>query len=462
MNKKEIVKKFLTMIFIISFSVTGYFSVNKLIARKANASCCGCLCIGGGYAASVSAAGVTIVSLIETTTASIIAHIYNRTANIIGIYNGGTTPSSPPDYTYMSVPPNPDGVYKSIIDTRNHILKWINAFWYRQLEPALSSMSEQIMVMNADQSRTVSSFLDAANMIRMIMVYEDERVRAHREQRRGDNTVVIATLAGGLGRANTFKNAYNAVAPTENQQRSGNNKNKPSGAGEATDTTDRWDIYTGANGRYCRKDDNNGAAGCDDGDKLFVGQDIDVAKTIFLNETIKLDNPETKKTVDDLIVNIAEPFVNDIVPASAVNSATGEKAILEREAYKAKRQVIYDALYHVVSRRAPGSKIGTYVKQIRADAGVDINRQSDNPSYNEVLHAMISDRARSGKYALDQVNEPEVNKRELIIQEALQLMELNDQLDLLDKLSLVLAAQVGAEVKDMKSPGTGLSGASVN
>ena len=81
-----------------------------------------------------------------------------------------------------------------------------------------------------------------------------------------------------------------------------------------------------------------------------------------------------------------------------------------------------------------------------------------SPSHIEIMQALTVERARSGRYALEQIDEPENNRREMVIQQALQIMQMNDQLDLMDRYSLLLAAQVGAEVKEAKVLGIAASG----
>ena len=441
MAKKEIFKKFL-LILALTLSISiGFLALSKFTAREAQAYCYEYSCISDGFATAVDDITTAITDAISAAADDIVSYLGTRTDFIVDKVdtkiNGKTG-----DITYKT------GV-------RNHVVNAISDLWFKELEPAMANMTKQLFAYNADQARTLNGFMDAANFMRLVMAYEDQRLQSHREQRVGDNTVVMGTIAGGMARANAFRKTYNAVAPTENTARSANAKTGPSGAGSVADLKSRWDIYTS---RYCRQADNNKASGCS-ADQSFAGQDLDVTGTIFSHETLNIkDEPELKTTINDLIANIAEPEVNDPVLASAVNSASGQRAVLEREAYKAKRQVIYDALYHVVSRRVPGSQIGTYTSKIREAAGINTSQIANNPSYNEVMHVLINERPRSGMYALEQISEPEVNKRELVIQQAVQLMQLNDQIDLLDRLSLILAAQVGAEVIKAKQPSSAVEG----
>ena len=106
--------------------------------------------------------------------------------------------------------------------------------------------------------------------------------------------------------------------------------------------------------KWCNATFNNGFAGCT-ANGSQVGLDVDVAGMVFAQDTIPLDTTQdpngiTKDNMDELITNLAEPFVKDPVTAGL----SGKDAILESVAYKTKRQVVYDGLYYVISRRVPG------------------------------------------------------------------------------------------------------------
>ncbi|MFH1158402.1 MAG: hypothetical protein V1721_05905 [Pseudomonadota bacterium] len=353
---------------------------------------------------------------------------------------------------------------------------WWGTFWYYNLQPTMQMMTDQLSVPPAAQSLSIGYFMDAANVSRVRREIKGRELETHRELRPGDNTCVAGTVVGGMTRVAGFRRAYNASAPAEKLPRSGNTVGLPSAKGFVPDVRDRWQEYVT---RYCRKDYNNGTpAGPTEClvDAPFADQNVDVTGTIFLADTIDLTNlvtgPDLKRSIDDLITNIAEPFVKEPVPPTTVPSVEGQIAILEGESYKAKRQVIYDSLYHIVARRVPGSVDRTlpvdpfapngYLSLVREAAGVTpppATVISPNPSHNEILQALMVERFRSGKYALGQIDEPENNRREMVIQQALQVMQMNDQLDLMDRYSLLLAAQAGAEIREAKSLGIASTGA---
>lgn len=345
---------------------------------------------------------------------------------------------------------------------------WWDAFWWYNLRPAMQDMTAQLTVVNTEQALMLGQFEDAADTNRTIREIQKKELESHRQNRVSEGSCVAATVSGGMTRAASFRKAYNAAAPVEKSFRGGNSSAPVPGTGvasaaaqgKAADQKARWDTYVS---RYCNPAANGGAGGCAGNNTasgtLGADRDLDVIAEIFAKDTINLRHTDTKTVVDDLIENIAEPFVLDNIESTSLDSAAGQEEYLKGESYKAKRQAIYDALYFVVARRAPGSRnINTgnpgnnnnFLRAIRDSAGIPGSLLSDNPSHNEIMGVMMSERFRTGKASLAQVDEPENNEKEMVIQQAFEAMQLSDMLDLLDRYSLVLAAQTGAEIAETK------------
>jgi len=437
MRRQSTLKKFLLILFFAAFLNAGYWSVSKAVQTPLVyfiSPVCSVPCIMVG----------TFAAAIAGTQVSILASI----AAVIPVITAQFTVSSA-DFSKT--------ILKKINDTKKSITDGIETLWNKNLSRAMQDQTNQLTAINASQSYDIAVFFEAANLVRALRESQLQQIKSLFEQSVGGSGCVAATVTGGMTRASTIRRAYNASAPAAQVGRSGNSTDNPGSVSPAADMKVRWEKYST---RYCEKDYNNGASGCTE-DQLFAGQDIDVAGTIFEKETIDLKVPDIRQTVDDLIVNIAEPFIKSTVPPGAVESSPGQEAILAGEAYKAKRQVIYDSLYHIVSRRVPGSAMKEFVAPLREDAGIAPEMISDNPSPNEIMQVMMSERFRSSKNAAGQVDEPENNQREMVIQQAFQLMQMSDQLDLMDRYSLLLAAQAGAEVGKAKNLGSAASGATM-
>lgn len=436
MRKKTAARKFLTILSLLVFLGVSYIVASGVTARSAEAgaattSCGGPCILTNGLSGAIGTVSASVTSAITSATSAISAAMSTAMASFSAI------------------------VSEKVLEITASLIDAVQSVWNLNLNPAMKDMGSQLTIITADQSRAIGSFADAANLIRVREKFREERIRGHLEQRPGESVCVAGTVTGGLTRAASLLRAYNAAAPAEHAGRSGNKVGTPGATGSGAAVKADFQNYIN---RYCNADGNNGASGCSE-NAPFAGQDLNVGGVIFSKDTIDMTDADTKRTVDDMIARLAEPFVKDPVVAGAVDSAPGQQQILAGEAYKAKRQLVYDSLYHVVSKRIPGSKMGDFVRPLRLEAGINSSQISPNPSHNEIMHAMMSERFRSGRYAQKMIDEPENSKRESVVQQAFQLMQMSDQLDLMDRYSLLLAAQVGAEIRKSKSFSNAAEGA---
>ena len=342
---------------------------------------------------------------------------------------------------------------EKIFEVTQNIDGWIDTFWWYNLRPALQAETEQLNTFDSFKDENEGGFADASDQNRVNNEYTRRDIDSHREQRPSQQVCVAGTIGGGMTRTAVFRRAYETAASGERHTRTANDTSatgSPTNATQASDQQARWANYTA---NYCNKDANAGYSGCA-ANAPQADRDISVTDEIFAKDTIDLKTATTQKAVDDILVNISEPSIEDPVAPEALGSAEGQDAMLKGQAYKAKRQVVYDALYYIVSRRAPGS-VGTtgspnFLQDMRTAAGLDPSYFSANPSHNEIMQVMMSERFRTGQYSIEQIDEPENNEREMVVQQAFQAMLLSDQLDLLDRYGLVLAAQASGEVRRAK------------
>ncbi len=338
----------------------------------------------------------------------------------------------------------------------------IDTFWFYNLRPSMQAMTEQLGMADAQQALAVIKFNDAAELNRTQMDMQIAEAESRERNKPSENACVAASVSGGMTKASTITRMYNATAPIkavagksaaypngyEILARSNNAVGTPAGKGRAADIGARFENMVERYYDPSANGGNAGAAGAPAGP--YKNADLDVQGQIFDRPTIDLTDAELELTINDLLVNLAEPFVMDNVDETNIKDSKGEANMLERNSYRAKRQVIFDALYHSIARRAPGSNMGAFIDEIRVAAGF-LPPANNNPSHNEIMQTMMSDRFRSGAYAISQVDNPETNSKEMVIQQAFQAMQLNDQLDLLDRYAMVLAARAGENVNESKS-----------
>ncbi len=433
MFKSGRLKSALIAVAFLCFVFTGFVSVNVMTSCRSEAQCavCGDPCIGAvcGLACVMNTQinGLVLFPDIAITVAELSLHMD------------------------LALQGFQDAIDDKIYEVTNNIVGWIDTFWWYNLRPAMQAQTRQLNTFDSFKDENEGGYADASDASRVDNEYTRRDIDSHREQRPSQQVCVAGTISGGMTRTAVFRRAYETAASGERATRTSNDTSAASGAptnnSQGADQQARWKNYTT---NYCNKDANAGYSGCT-ANAAQVDRDISVTDEIFAKDTIDLKTPATQQAIDDILQNISEPTIEDPVPPSAVNSTMGQEAILQGQAYKAKRQAIYDALYYIVSRRAPGS-VGTtgspnFLQDMRTASGVDPSYFSANPSHNEIMEVMMSERFRTGQYSIEQIDEPENNQREMVTQQAFQAMLLSDELDLLDRYGLVLAAQASGEVK---------------
>lgn len=443
MQKLGVVKKFVIIFSLIAMLGAGFITMNVMTSCKANAQVCTCgtICTYVG----MPTAGLTQVFASPITSGVLFATTY------LSIY-----------YAWAMETGFGLSVAEKIYEVSQNQIDWWDTFWYYNLRPAMMDMTDQLVTMDKHQDVQMGKFADVQNMNRTNRDMMRQDIASHRELRPGENICQAGTVAGGMTRAAVFSRTYAANAPAAAAPRTGNAVGSSGAQGSGPEQLVRWTKYVND---YCDPTENSGASGCTTPGP-FVGRDIDVSGEVFMKDTIDLKDADTERIVNDLIQNIAEPRVREPIPEGAVEtgSAKGQEQVMIGESYKAKRQSVYDALYFVVARRAPGSRSGEFLEQMRGiaagasgdtagGAGVDpaYFAPNQNPSRNEIMQVMMAERFRTGTYSVDQVDNPENNGREMVVQQAFMAMQLTDQLDLMDRYAVMLAAEVSENVRASKS-----------
>jgi len=473
-------RKFLIIFAFVIIPLTGYFTVSQITMARAVVCTYGEEpCIAGAEASGALAAGIGTV-LLEV----VLSDIPQVWATLETYYQGLSQ-----DFAA--------GMQETMDWTFREITDWFNTFWYYNIQPEMKLMAAQLTLASVEQAFAEGMFADASNLIRTRRALDDMAIEDHREQRPSEKVCTAGSIMSAMTRANVFSDAYQAFGAGDKEWIAANQAQSEAGSGFAAYLANRWEsnranasVYgattsQGGNFGYeplwCNAAYNKGFAGCPTDGKL-AGQDVDIAGMIFAQDTIPLDLAQdqtpyyTKANVDEMVTNLAEAFGKD--PVTAGNA--GKDGILDSLSYRAKRQVVYDGLFYVISRRVPGGfrsqsnnrapinsqEFIDLLTQMRQQTGEDkttgcgsVQCANPDPSRNEIFRSMITQRFQSGKYALGQIDEPENNQREQVINQALQLIQMSDQMDLMDHWSVLLAAQVGGEIVNRTSFTSGSNGA---
>lgn len=324
---------------------------------------------------------------------------------------------------------------------------WFDTFWYYNEKPSMQGMAEQDNVMASMQAAAMSTFRDGAEVLRTNHLMGELEFESERNAIPSTQVCMAATAVGGIGRANTITDAYARAAPADAAPRSGGARGTSGERGTAADIRERAETVRAL---YCDPDENNGVNDCRSSGAL-INADIDVAGTVFSKDTIDLPDDQRRAATDALVANIAEPFIANNIPAAELNSTKGIAAQIARDEQRAQRQTIHAALQYVIARRAPSGSNGAFIAAIRDSAGIPPDLLSDNPSYNEIMEAMLSERFRTGQYSVEQIDTPSNAERDLTVQYAFQVMQMHDHLELMDRYALMLAAETGLEARELRN-----------
>ena len=484
-------RRFLILAFVI-FSLTGYLTVSSVTTSQAQ------VCPGSGVPCIAPAPGTmgAFPAALAMVDMNVVIPSILQSTLILEAY-----------FTPL-MQQFGDGMQPTMEWTSVHVLPdWLNTFWYYNLKPGMQAMTRQLSVANVEQIFALDMFSDAANVIRTRRTLDDMAIKDHREQRPSEKVCTAGSIMSAMERANVFSDAYLAYGAGDKQWIAANSFGSSAGTNFAAYLNDRWknnggnvqavvsDEFGYLAGGYepiwCNAFFNKGYGGCAK-NGVLVGKDVDIAGMVFAQDTIPLDpvidsNKYNKGSLDEMVTNLAEAFGKDPV----TGGISAQEGILNSLSYRTRRQVVYDGLFYVISRRVPGGfrsdaqTLGDngqvnppqdpeafveLLKDIRGVTGEGDNTgcglngspcASANPSRNEIFRAMIAQRFQSGKYALGQIDEPENNAREQVINQALQLMQMSDQLELMDHYSLLLASQIGNEIVQRTnftsaSPGAGM------
>lgn len=507
--RKRNFKKYLFLLAFVVFPLAGYLTVGGVrVCRAQVCGECGVPCIAPN----------SLAQALDTIYSSVIQPALDQATNELVAYMD-------PNIQIFN-----DGIQPVLDWTQMQIAALYNTLWYYNLLPEMQDMTRELTQANTEQAEALGAFADAANMNRVNATLADLQIKDHRALRPDNGICMAGTMMSGMARASAFSNGYLAAADVGKIWRSANDYDTPARGGMATDMQYEWQHkdYNGNPAGYaptwCNMDDDDGNAGCAS-TGTYPGEDVDVAGMIFGEDTIPLTtslyckyasggpgslgtqcnpmidltcrqkaNPQmcsspAEINLDQMVINLAEPFVKN--PVTANPAEGGKSAILASVAYKAKRQVVYDGLDYVISRKVPAGLsydseqasnqytnnqsfgytlpdppanyapgFQALLMQIRALTGEDVTT-SPNPSRDEILRALMTQRFQSGMYALSQINEPENDQREMVVDQALQVIQLSDDLDIMDHEMLLLASQVGNEVESQYSFGAGSEAAPV-
>lgn len=334
-----------------------------------------------------------------------------------------------------------DTMVMAILDRINVMeqdwISWWQTMWIYNLKPAMQSMTRQLNVATTDQSRTFQGAIDSVEESQTSTEYQETEYEAHRDFRVAEQVCVAGTNAGGMGRASEFSKGIRKALQRQSRERGLNLKGTPAANGVAASETLRHEEYDVL---FC--DPNGGVNPCA-GDPAYYNADTEVTRRIYNDLTINIDDdPKIQRTVDALMDNMTGSSSAEQIQLKAMETATGREKFLQRRSFLARHAAVRSVPQLLIGWRTPGSNMGTWIKQLRNDAGIPDSHISDNPSYREIVHAMSVDRFNSGKYANQMITDQATIEMEKLLLSSFYLMQLRDYYELLERQALALSVQV--------------------
>jgi hypothetical protein len=347
-------------------------------------------------------------------------------------------------------------------DTELDMIDWWDTMWYYNLRPAMQAMTRQLNTATAQQTEDFQSGMDAFQEDQTNLAAMSTENKNHQVTRVSENACVAATASGGLGRATNFARSMRQ-GWQDDVQADGTNRRyitgttaRPSATGAAAKRNQDAQTFDST---FCDPNDNGGynvctgpgagnAAPVDRFGNSYANADTQVTKNLYNKLTMQVDDPtdgpNEAKVAKAVVDNTMGDPTGDPIPIDAMMSPQGQEKWMARRSYLARYGAIRSVPQLIAGWRMPGSKLGTWIRELRIDAGIPTTTGeiSDNPSYREVVHAVSIDRFNSGKYANNMISDDGEIEMEKLTLSSFYLMQLRDYYELLEREALTLAVQV--------------------
>lgn len=342
-------------------------------------------------------------------------------------------------------------------DTELDMIDWWDTMWYYNLRPAMQAMTRQLNTATSQQAEDFQSGMDAYQEDQTNLEAMHTENKNHQVTRVSENACVTATAAGGMGRVSNFAKAMrqgwqdDIQADGYNRRFTSGATARPSATGMASKLNQDSQTFEST---FCDANDNGGHNVCanpapvDKYGKSYANADTLVTKNLYNKLTMQVDDPvdgpNETKVAKAVVDNTMGDPTGDPITMNSMNSPQGQELWMNRRAFLARYGAIRSVPQLIAGWRMPGSKLGTWIKELRTDAGVPTNtgEMSDNPSYREIVHAVSIDRFNSGKYANNMISDDGEIEMEKLTLSSFYLMQLRDYYELLEREALTLAVQV--------------------
>ncbi len=360
---------------------------------------------------------------------------------------------------------------KRLWEFDTNIRDGLSSLWQNKWLPAMMDMTRQLAAVRVDNARTMGSLGDAETMNENLNLKQKEQVDAFRRYQPNEMVCQVDSLmrantdcnslgSGGKGcgpeKAARMARAMTGGYEKEDELHRANYAGTPAAAGKAADQLSEWQEYTQY---WC--DPARGDQGCTTAGTL-PGQNVDLGGLLWGDtQTLDTSKPDVRRRIEAVQRYLISPKTPDPVPASAVDSPSGQGELLERRSMDARYNAIYNVVAQMISERSTGTEVDT--SSLRLAAGLPANAVADSgtmphgASYRELMESLTRDRFLNPEYIVRMVNAPEEVVREQGAINALKMQQMNDIYKRMEEM-VFMEASVYAEELDHNKPPRGLEG----
>ncbi len=321
----------------------------------------------------------------------------------------------------------------------------------------LKSMAEQLSVAQIDRNRQEGSFFDAQIQGMVARDIEKKELQAFRNFATSDKMCVVDSVAPHV--LKSFEVSKAIAAAEENKIFAGdvgmgalNMQGTYSAEGREYALNRKLEILMD---NY--RDPNYNAGEVPMGAfSTRIGNQYNVAKTIFGKDTIDLNDADNRQDIE-IFTSLALGWpVYDPIPPNAINDTSVQEKVLKRRVYQTRLNNYVGALVDPVARRS-SVVASNEVEAIRQANGVLAANIAERPSYRETLKARHR-QMWSPRYMKD-LNEPaHVAEQKQVDMYAMKIMDLQDMIWNMERMGMIFASRLGERLDGLTktSVGTGL------
>lgn len=318
----------------------------------------------------------------------------------------------------------------------------LDVLW-KDWEEALKLMTQQMSASMKDETRQISTAMDAQQMTRTARRLQKQELEARIEIAPSDESCRFDTAALALRDTANISKAMSNALVTDFNRLGNNTQGTPAARGPAAVTKQRFNTHAGT---FCDPAANGGRAGCDmaalnnlSNPEKYKNANITPSKTLFGRYTLDMKDTTIGTAVNDLIFNITGYKIPENIPDDVINKSEGKDQRRVNREYLAQMDTIVGLPGMIVAERAPGASAPD-IKALRVKMG-DPNAD-DNPSEREIRQAKIEELWSPKYYAALGSNQTEITRKELYLK-ALNLAQLYRLIEKTEKISTVYALETG-------------------